>query len=136
MQTRPILIVEDDLAICTLLQALMQHRGYDCDVVRDGDEAIRKLRRNDYAAILLDLMLPGTFGFDVIRFLDAERPAMSSRVIVLTAACPATLRHFDASTIRTVMHKPIDVHELAAHVDACASLDNTLATRAPSPAPI
>jgi two-component system, OmpR family, response regulator AdeR len=136
MQNPSILVVEDDPAICTLLEALMRRRGYACDVVSDGNEAIRRLRCRPYSAILLDLMLPGAFGFDVIRFLRAERPSMTSRVVVMTAASNATLRDFDASGIRAVLRKPFDIQELVEHVTACAALDKPRMTRAPAPAPI
>jgi DNA-binding response OmpR family regulator len=136
MQTKHILIVDDDPAICILLQALLQRRQYDCTVVHDGQEAIRLLRRNRYSVILLDLMLPGTFGFDVIRYLQAEQPSMAERVIVMTAADEATLRHFDTSTIRALLHKPIDLWALVKHVEACAALDKPQVARAPSASPI
>jgi DNA-binding response OmpR family regulator len=136
MQTTRVLVVEDDPAISTLLEALMRRRGYECDVVSDGNEAIRRLRRDAYFAVLLDLMLPGAFGFDVIRFLQAERPAMTPRVVVITAASTATLRDFDGSEVRAVMRKPFDIQELLDHVAACAALDRSRIVRAPSPSPI
>ncbi|MDQ3283072.1 MAG: response regulator [Acidobacteriota bacterium] len=116
-----VLIVEDDPAIRTLLETLLLRSGYACDLSPDGDDAVRRLRRANYDAILLDLMLPGQFGFDIIRFLNAERPAMSPRVIVITAASQVTLRDFDESQVHTVMRKPFDVSTLLGHVSACAS---------------
>ena len=116
---KKILVVEDDPSIRMFLETLLQRNGYVCDLSADGDDAVRRLRRSTYDAILLDLMLPGQFGFDIIRFLNAERPAMSPRVIVLTAASHATLRDFDSSQVRTVMRKPFDVHALLDHVSAC-----------------
>jgi DNA-binding response OmpR family regulator len=123
MQRSPVLVVEDDPAISTLIEALLRRRGYDCEVIRDGNHAIGRLRSHSYSAVLLDLMLPGTFGFDVIRYIRAERPSMAARIVVMTAACPATLRDFDASTVRAVLHKPFDIQELVHHVDACAGVD-------------
>jgi DNA-binding response OmpR family regulator len=136
MQTTRVLVVEDDPAISTLIEALMRRRGYECDVVSDGNEAIQRLRCDSYFAVLLDLMLPGAFGFDVIRFLHAERPAMTSRVVVITAASAATLRDFDDSSVRAVMRKPFDIQELVDQVAACAALDKPRIARAPSPSPI
>ena len=117
-----VLVVDDDPAVSTLIHALLRRRGYSCDLVADGDDAIRRLRTSDYSAVLLDLMLPGAFGFDVIRFLRAERPATAERVVVMTAACPATLRDFDTSSVHALLHKPFDIDELVANVDECALL--------------
>ena len=136
MQNARVLVVEDDPAICTLLEALMRRCGYECDVLSDGNEAIRILRRVHYSAVLLDLMLPGTFGFDVIRFLAAERPAMTSRVVVITAASASTLRDFDRSAVRAVIRKPFDIAELLQHVTECIALDKPRLARAPCASPI
>ena len=116
-----VLIVEDDEAIRTLLRTLLRHNGYVADSCEDGNEAVRRLRKESYDAILLDLMLPGQFGFDIIRFLNAEQPSMCPRVIVLTAASQATLRDFDASSVHAVMRKPFDVHALMSRVRECAA---------------
>ena len=121
MQNHRVLVVDDDPATSTLLHALLRRRGYVCELVGDGRKAIERLRVNDYSAVLLDLMLPGAFGFDVIRFLRAERPAIADRVVVVTAACPATLRDFDHSSVCALLHKPFDIDELVQKVDTCAA---------------
>jgi DNA-binding response OmpR family regulator len=118
---KKVLIVEDDEAIRGLLATLLSRHGYSPELCGDGNDAVRRLRANGYDAILLDLMLPGQFGFDVIRFLNAERPALSPRVIVLTAASQATLHDFDTSTVHSVMRKPFDVNALLASVRECAA---------------
>lgn len=130
-----VLVVEDDPAICTLIEALLRRRGYGCDVVHDGNDAICRLRQSSYTAVLLDLMLPGTFGFDVIRFLHAERPAMTARVVVMTAASSATLRDFDMNSVRAVLRKPFDIQRLVDHVNDCAALDKPRVVHAPSLSP-
>src|SRR5687768_13858586 len=109
MKSPRVLVVEDDPAIGTLVETLLARRGYDCETITDGEDAIRRLRVCSYDAILLDLMLPGAFGFDILRFLDAERPGMSKRVIVMTAASAATLRDFDASRVAALLRKPFDI---------------------------
>lgn len=119
MSEKRVLIVEDDSAIRQLLHRLLLRSGYLCDLTGDGNDAVSLLRRAEYDAILLDLMLPGQFGFDVIRFLNSERPRMSPRVIVLTAASDATLRDFDRSQVHAVMRKPFDVDALLDRVRAC-----------------
>jgi DNA-binding response OmpR family regulator len=140
MHAPRVLVIEDDPAVRTLIHALLGRRGYTCDFLADGEEAIRRLRTHDYAAVLLDLMLPGAFGFDVIRFLRAERPAVAARVVVITAACEATLRDFDASSVHALLRKPFDIDELVATVDACASratsLEHARVARAPVASPM
>jgi DNA-binding response OmpR family regulator len=136
MQSPRILVVEDDPAICVLVEAILSRRNYACEIVHNGNDAIRLLRGNVYSAVLLDLMLPGVFGFDVIRFVHAERPWMASRVIVMTAACADTLRDFDHSSVRKLLRKPVALEELVREVEACVALDKPLPAQAPCSPPI
>jgi DNA-binding response OmpR family regulator len=116
-----ILIVDDDAGIRGLLDVVLRRNGFECDVAVDGAEAEKKLRIHDYDAILLDLMLPRLNGFEVIRFLKAERRAMLERVIVVTAVAEITLRDFDDQQLLcALLRKPFDLHQLVETVTRCA----------------
>jgi DNA-binding response OmpR family regulator len=132
-----VLVVEDDAAMRAMLGVLLSHNGYAYELCGDGDDAVRRLRRDDFDAIVLDLMLPGQFGFDIIRFLNNERPSMSPRVIVLTAASQATLRDFDASQVHAVMRKPFDMEALMVRVRDASNDDREASGgRAHRPGPV
>jgi DNA-binding response OmpR family regulator len=64
-----ILIVEDDTAIAVALEDDLRMEGYDVEVARDGDAALRQAREHEFDLILLDIMLPKKDGFDVCREL-------------------------------------------------------------------
>ena len=117
-----VLIIEDDPNTRILIQAVLRLRGFECEVVADGDAAIRTLRKNAYDAIVLDLLLPGVNGFEVLQFLRAEHREWLGKVVVLTGVDSATLRHFDGSGLHAVLGKPIDTRELADEVSDCAFL--------------
>jgi DNA-binding response OmpR family regulator len=112
MESLPILIAEDDQALRILLSALFTHHGLSFEVVANGEHAIECIRRKRYSAILLDLMLPGWNGFEVIQYVHAERPSLMSRIIVMTAASNQTLHHFDVSSVGALLRKPFDIDEL------------------------
>jgi DNA-binding response OmpR family regulator len=115
-----VLLVDDDAAIRGMITAVLRRDGITCDEAENGDEAIRKLRRGHYRSVLLDLMLPECNGFEVLRFLKAEKPSMLRRVIVLTAASEATLRHFhDQQEVFDLLRKPFDIESLREKVSAC-----------------
>jgi DNA-binding response OmpR family regulator len=121
MRVPSILIVDDDPSVRALLVALLTRRGYAYTLAEDGEAAVCHLRRTRYDAVLLDLMLPKLNGFEVLRFLRAERPQALGRVIVLTAASNATLRDFDSRGIRALMRKPFDIDELMRELDVCCA---------------
>lgn len=116
-----ILIIDDDPGIRGLLEVVLRRKGFECDLASDGAEAEKKLRVFDYDVILLDLMLPRLNGFEVLRFLKAERRAMLGRVIVVTAVAEITLRDFqDQKLVWALLRKPFDINLLIDTVTACA----------------
>lgn len=77
-----ILIVEDDAGINGLLKEALLKEGYETEQAFSGTEARMLLRANSYALVLLDLMLPGIMGEEVLAEIRAEGDLP---VIVLTA---------------------------------------------------
>lgn len=69
-----------------MLMTVLKRNGVSTEVVGDGETALERLRNLEYDAILLDLMLPRTNGFEVIRHLECLKPHVLNRVIVVTAA--------------------------------------------------
>lgn len=76
-----LLIVEDDENIRKMLEVTCSIAGYGYDTCGDGLSAVDKIRENEYDAVLLDVMLPGCSGFEVVKKIDTEK----TPVIFLTA---------------------------------------------------
>jgi DNA-binding response OmpR family regulator len=62
-----ILMVEDDDATLSLLAAIAKHEGFDALLAADGEEAMSILMNRAVDAMVLDLLLPRTNGFDILR---------------------------------------------------------------------
>ena len=123
MEKPRVLVADDNEATCTLVRALLQNE-FIIDVVSDGNEAIEVLRNRQYAAILLDLLMPIADGFAVLEFLERERPDLLRRVIVVTAAlAPREMQRARAYPTCAVIAKPFDVDELLTVVRQCAALN-------------
>ncbi|WP_456411201.1 response regulator transcription factor [Oceanithermus sp.] len=78
-----VLVVDDDPNLLRLVEANLRARGYEVDAVASGEAALERLRRrSDFACVLLDLMLPGVDGLEVIRevrgFCDVPVVVMSA----------------------------------------------------------
>lgn len=114
-----VLVVDDDPAIQKMLSTLLRRQGISADVVDDGEIALQRLHNREYDAILLDLMLPRTNGFEVIHHLKCLKPDFLNRVIVVTAASERTLQYLDVNDVRKVLRKPFDINELVADVRDC-----------------
>ena len=64
-----ILVADDDRNIVDLVRMYLQKAGYDVVVARDGDEAQRELRNNGFDLAILDIMMPGPDGLQIVRAL-------------------------------------------------------------------
>ncbi len=80
-----VLIVEDEPNIVLSLRFLMEKAGLEPEVVRDGREALARLDGEPVDLVVLDLMLPGVDGFEILRALRARPGWERTRVVVLSA---------------------------------------------------
>ena len=64
-----ILVADDDANICDLVRMYLQKAGYEVVTARDGDEAQRQLRTNTFDLAILDIMMPGPDGLQIVRTL-------------------------------------------------------------------
>jgi DNA-binding response OmpR family regulator len=78
-----ILVVEDDAALARQIASALTEAGHDPIVVHDGEKALGKTKAAPFDLIVLDIILPGMDGFEVLRHLRAQR--LASRVLMLTA---------------------------------------------------
>lgn len=80
-----VLVVEDDPDIAQMLRFNLERDGYTCTVASTGDEALERVQRDVPSLILLDRMLPGLTGDDVIRAVRRDPITAHIPVIMLTA---------------------------------------------------
>jgi DNA-binding response OmpR family regulator len=111
----PVLVVDDDEPTLNLVRAVLQRCGYGIHVASNGSEAITLLRENDYAAIVLDMMMPHVGGPAVIAFLSSTSSPIP--VLICSAAGPSALTGLDPTIVKAVIRKPFDIDELTAAVE-------------------
>jgi len=112
-----ILIVDDDEAIRTLLFTILRRRAFAVDRACNGLEALERLRRCRYSLLLLDLMMPGKNGWEVMDELKTIRADLRPVVIVLTAGNEP--RDLDPALVAGSIRKPFEVEILIDTVVAC-----------------
>ena len=76
-----ILVVEDDVALARQIASALTETGHDPIVVHDGEKALDKTKGTSFDLIVLDIILPGMDGFDVLRHL-ARATSRQSRADV------------------------------------------------------
>src|SRR5438874_6323663 len=78
-----ILVVEDDVQLARQIASALTETGHDPTVVHDGERALDKTKQKPFDLIVLDVILPGIDGFEILRHLRSKH--MVSRVLMLTA---------------------------------------------------
>lgn len=83
---RKVLCIEDEHFISELYVRVLSKAGYEVDAIADGKQALEAAETNQYDIILLDLMLPGLSGIDILRTLKdpARQPPIKAKVIITT----------------------------------------------------
>jgi DNA-binding response OmpR family regulator len=78
-----ILVVEDDAGLARRIASTLTEAGHDPIVAHDGEKALDKTKATPFDLVVLDIILPGMDGFEVLRHLRAQH--LASRVLMLTA---------------------------------------------------
>ncbi len=115
-----ILLVEDEEKLARFVELELMHEGYRVEKSGNGREALELALRNDYDLILLDIMLPGLNGLEVLRRLLKEKEVP---VILLTArdAVMDKVSGLDAGAVDYIT-KPFAIEELLARIRVALKL--------------
>ncbi|MGH9456490.1 MAG: response regulator [Thermoanaerobaculia bacterium] len=129
------LICEDDAPIRRMMETMLRRDGFTVVAVGDGAAATEHLGTADFDLIVLDLMMPGVNGFEVLAFLQENKPRRLKRVLI-TTAIPSAMASGIPPSICHVLPKPFDMVDFVRHARECAEDTLTRKTkRSLSPAP-
>jgi two-component system response regulator VanR len=106
-----VLVVDDEPAIRALVAKIVERAGHPVESARDGAEAIERLDSNEYAVVVLDLMMPNVDGYALIEYIKT-RPQKHPAIIVISAGDTAALRRLDGSMVHSILRKPFDIDVL------------------------
>ena len=112
-----ILIADDEENIVISLEYLMQREGHEVLVARDGDEALAMIAEHRPDLVLLDVMMPGRSGFEVLKAVRGNEDMAATRILMLTARGRDTDRaKGEALGADGYVVKPFSTRELAEQV--------------------
>ena len=115
-----VLVVDDDQALRGFFTTLLSRKGFSVDCASDGRVAYDQLSHHTYSVILLDLMMPGVNGFELLDRLQRESPTLLDRVIVMTGASQRSIENLDTTRVWGMIRKPFDIDQLLSTTIACA----------------
>jgi DNA-binding response OmpR family regulator len=112
-----VLVVEDEKKVASFIQSALEQEGYAVDVLPDGDDAGAQAGIIDYDCVVLDLMLPGRSGFQVLRDIRAKKPELPVIILSAQASPDERVAGLNAGA-DDYMAKPFVVAELSARIRA------------------
>src|SRR5690625_4959703 len=125
MEKKPrILVVEDEEKIARLLELELTYENYEIVKVYDGSEAFRKFQEEAWNLILLDIMIPGLSGIEVLRRIRLSDPNIP--VILLTAkdSIEDKVAGLDLGA-NDYVTKPFQIEELLARIRAALRINDS-----------
>ncbi len=112
-----ILIVEDDRKVASFLERGLREEGYAVDTAHDGTDGSMKAHVYDYDLLILDVMLPGRTGYEIVRELRREQKPVPVLLLTARDAKEDIVRGLDAGA-DDYLTKPFVFEELLARVRA------------------
>src|SRR5262245_60460567 len=119
MAVKKILIVDDSPTDRQFFMETLSKNGFQCVTAESGDEAIAKSKSERPDLILMDVVMPGTNGFEATRAITRDQATRDIPVIICTAKDGSTDRLWGLRQgARDYVFKPIDVDSLVAKIAA------------------
>ncbi len=111
-----LLLIDDDVELCALVTKYLQAEGFQVDAIHDGKEGIQQALSGRYALVILDVMLPGLNGFDVLRRIAAQ----SDLPVLMLSARGEDVDRIVGLQVGAddYLPKPFNPHELVARIRA------------------
>lgn len=116
---KSILIVDDEKDLVELVSYNLRKEGFSVHASYDGEDALSKMKNNDFDLLILDLMLPGMDGLELLRFIRSDSRLSHLPVLMLTAKAEEIDRVIGLEMgADDYVTKPFSPRELVARVKA------------------
>jgi two-component system, chemotaxis family, sensor kinase CheA len=119
---RRILVIDDDLAIRVLLQAVLKRMKFDVELAEDGAAGLERLAADPaYDLVLLDLMMPRLNGYEFIDQIGQRHADHRPHIIVFTAAGKRGVDKIPPNAVCNSILKPFDLDTFIGIIGECLS---------------
>lgn len=121
-----LLVVDDDTELCELVAEYLRPEGFQVEAVHDGEQGVARVLSGEHAMVVLDVMLPGLNGFEVLRRIRAHS---NTPVLMLTARGEEVDRIVGLEIgADDYLPKPFNPRELVARINAILRRSHRSAT--------
>lgn len=85
LKKKKILVVDDDKSMLKIIEARLKHANYEVELAQNGEEAIDAMSKKQPKLVLLDIVMPGLDGFQVLEMMKKNRRTRRIPVIMITS---------------------------------------------------
>ena len=122
MSSQQILVADDEPALLRLLEFVLGRKGYDIHGVLTGKAAVEYLMSNRPDLVILDVMMPGLDGYEVLSFIRSDDSLAGIPVVMLTARAQLDdIQKGLSLGADAYLAKPFDPEELLSVVESVIS---------------
>jgi CheY-like chemotaxis protein len=118
MKVHNVLVVDDDDSTRKMLVAVLGRAGFAADAAASGDEALARLDTTTYSAIVLDVVMPGISGIEVMRRM-ASKGRHTKCVVLMSAGMESLLNDAPPALVHTKLRKPFNINDVVEAVKGC-----------------
>jgi CheY-like chemotaxis protein len=106
-----VLVVDDDMGTLETLADILRSNAYEVGLAESGSAAVAAVQRTRYAAVLMDLLMPGLTGVEAMRMIRASAP--DTKVIIMTAFThDALVEDAEREGALAVVPKPLQLDQV------------------------
>ncbi|HEX3054173.1 MAG TPA: response regulator, partial [Aggregatilineaceae bacterium] len=114
-----ILVIDDDINLLQMVRLMLQRVGHTVETSNDGAEGITLAAKMQPDLAIIDVMMPGLSGYDVVRKLREDPVTQRVPIIILTARSQPMDKHMALEAgANAFLSKPVTAQELTDRVDA------------------
>jgi DNA-binding response OmpR family regulator len=128
LQGTNILVVEDEQPVATLIREVLTRLGAEIHIAETGQAALDAMTQNTFDLVLLDVVLPDISGVDILLQIQASKPKLSHRTILMTGAQYHidSIRQLRSLAVPT-LYNPFTLRQLRSIVSETLSRQETAA---------
>lgn len=120
---RRILVIDDDLAIRVLLQAVLKRMKFEVELAEDGQAGLERMETSGkFDLVLLDLMMPRLNGYEFIEKVATHPAETRPHIIVFTAAGKRGVEKIPTDAVCNSILKPFDLERFVDMIADCLNI--------------
>ncbi|HEY8848626.1 MAG TPA: response regulator [Thermoanaerobaculia bacterium] len=124
MKVHNVLVVDDDDSTRNMLLAVFRQDGFVADAAASGEEALSRLDTTNYSAVVLDVVMPGMSGIEVMRRM-ASTGRHTKCVVLMSAGMESLLDDAPPALVHTKLRKPFNIRDVVEAVRGCVESAGT-----------